>query len=45
VPFSGSSGADKADVDYIGEYRPGMYGFKGYRKGVKPADLALPASQ
>jgi hypothetical protein len=31
----------KADVTYVDEYRPTMYGFKGYRRGVKPADLAL----
>lgn len=35
----------KADVDYVGEYKPGMYGFNGYKQGVKPADLALPAGQ
>ena len=34
----------KANVDYVGEYHPGMYDFKGYKKGVKPADLALPAA-
>ena len=32
----------KADVNYIGEYRPSMYGFAGFIKGVKPADLANP---
>jgi hypothetical protein len=31
----------KADVDYVGEFKPSMYGFNGYKKGVKPADLAL----
>jgi putative heme-binding domain-containing protein len=30
---------EKADVNYIGEYKPSMYGFDGYTKGVKPADL------
>src|ERR1044071_6072150 len=29
----------KADVSYVGEYRPTMYGFDGYIKGVKPASL------
>ncbi|MBI3876755.1 MAG: hypothetical protein HY300_12530 [Verrucomicrobia bacterium] len=29
----------KANVDYTGEFKPTMYGFKGYKKGVKPADL------
>lgn len=31
----------KADVDYIGEYKPSMYSFKGYKKGVKPSDHKL----
>jgi hypothetical protein len=31
-----------ADVAYVGEYKPSFYGSNGYRKGVKPADLALP---
>lgn len=31
----------KADVSYVGEYHPTMYGFKGYVKGVKPVDHAL----
>jgi hypothetical protein len=30
----------KADVSYVGEYKPSMYGFNGAVKGVKPADLA-----
>ena len=28
----------KATVDYVGEFRPTMYGFNGFKKGVKPAD-------
>jgi hypothetical protein len=32
----------KADVDFVGEYKPTAYGFGSYRKGVRPADLALP---
>ncbi|MDB6112861.1 MAG: signal peptide and transrane prediction [Pedosphaera sp.] len=28
----------KADVNYVGDYKPSMYGFDGYVKGVKPAD-------
>ena len=28
----------KANVDYVGEYHPTMYGFNGFKKGVKPAD-------
>jgi hypothetical protein len=31
----------KARVDYVGEYHPSMYGFNGFRKGVKPADHEL----
>lgn len=31
----------KANVDYIGEFKPTMYGFKGYKKGVKPSDHKL----
>jgi len=31
----------KANVDYIGEYKPSMYSFKGYKKGVKPSDHKL----
>jgi hypothetical protein len=31
----------KADVRYVGPYRPTMYGFNGYTKGIKPADHAL----
>ena len=31
----------KANVDYIGEYKPSMYGFNGSKKGVKPADHEL----
>jgi putative membrane-bound dehydrogenase-like protein len=36
---------EKADVRSVGEYKPTMYGFQGYRKGVKPSDLALGAPQ
>lgn len=31
----------KANVEYIGEYKPTMYSFKGYKKGVKPSDHKL----
>ncbi len=31
----------KANVDYVDPYNPSMYGFKGQRPGLKPADLAL----
>lgn len=45
----------KADVSYVGEYKPTMYGtrdspdasdpwgFRGFKRGVKPADLAIEA--
>jgi hypothetical protein len=32
--------ADKANVEVVGEYKPLPFGFGGYKKGVKPADLA-----
>jgi hypothetical protein len=31
----------KADVAYVDDYHPTMYGFKGYRRGIEPADHAL----
>lgn len=31
----------KADVNYVDPFKPSPYGFKGYRKGVKPSDLVL----
>jgi len=31
----------KANVEIVGEFKPTMYGFKGYIKGVKPAAHAL----
>jgi hypothetical protein len=34
---------DKADVRYVGDYKPSMYGFDGSKKGVKPADHELKA--
>ena len=33
----------KADVQLVGDYQPSEYSFGGYRKGVRPEDLALPA--
>jgi hypothetical protein len=30
----------KADVALVGDYQPSFYGFKGFKTGVKPADLA-----
>jgi Trehalose utilisation len=26
----------KANVEYVGEYKPSMYGFDGFKRGVKP---------
>lgn len=34
---------DAADVNYIDPFVPTMYGFKGYKKGVKPEDLKIGA--
>jgi hypothetical protein len=31
----------KAKVAYVGEFQPTMYGFNGFKKGVKPADHEL----
>jgi len=31
----------KADVDYIGEYEPTMFGFGKFKKGIKPDDLVV----
>jgi hypothetical protein len=31
----------KADVDYVGEYQPGWFGFGKFKKGLKPKDLEL----
>lgn len=32
---------EKADVTTVGEYTPSMYGFKGFKAGLKPDDFAL----
>ena len=32
---------EQADVSYVGEFKPTMYGFNGAKKGVKPADHEL----
>ena len=34
----------KANVTLVDAYKPTMYGFKGYKKGMKPADFALAPS-
>jgi type 1 glutamine amidotransferase len=31
----------KANVTFVDEYKPGFYGFNGYRKGMKVSDLGL----
>ena len=31
----------KADVDYVGEYKPNWFGFGKFKPGFKPEDLAL----
>ena len=33
-----------ADVRLVGDFQPSAYKFNGYRKGVKPDELALPAT-
>jgi hypothetical protein len=32
----------KADVDYVGDYKPGWFGFGKFKPGLRPEDLALP---
>jgi len=32
----------KANVDYVGDYKPGWFGFGKFKPGLRPADLALP---
>jgi type 1 glutamine amidotransferase len=32
---------ERANVDLVGEFQPTEYGFKGAKRGVKPADHAL----
>lgn len=34
---------EKADVAFVGDYKPTAYGFDGYQRGVKPQDHALEA--
>lgn len=34
----------RADVQLVGDFQPSAYNFDGYRKGVKPDDLALPTT-
>jgi hypothetical protein len=29
----------RADVDYVGDYKPSFFGFAKAKKGVKPSDL------
>ena len=31
----------KTKVDLVGEYKPRPFGFNGFQKGVRPADLAI----
>ncbi len=35
----------KADVRVVGKFDPSDYSFKGFRRGVKPADLAMTKSE
>ena len=36
---------EQADVRLVGDYQPSDYSFDGYRKGVKPAELAWTAEE
>jgi hypothetical protein len=40
--FTGLEVPAAADVSLVGKYAPSFYGFGGFRKGVRPADLARP---
>jgi hypothetical protein len=31
----------KANVEFVGDYQPTIYGFNGFKKGVKPSDHEL----
>jgi len=31
----------KADVTYVGEYKPSWFGYGKFKKGLKPSDLEL----
>ncbi len=35
---------EKADVRYVGDYKPTAYGFDGFKRGMRPADFALGAA-
>lgn len=38
--FTGLEVPAKADVTIVGAFEPTMYGFNGFKKGLKPADLS-----
>lgn len=38
--FTGLEVPAKADVSFVGEFKPTFYGFDGHKKGVKPSELA-----
>ena len=42
--FTGLPVPAKADVSFVGEFVPTMYGFNGGKKGVKPADVGPKAA-
>jgi hypothetical protein len=33
---------ERASVEWVGKYEPSAYGFDGFKKGVKPADMVQP---
>lgn len=41
LTFTGRKVPARADVSYVGEFKPTFYGFNGFIKGVKPADHAM----
>ena len=40
--LTGLAVPDNAEVTPVGDYQPSMFGFNGFRKGVKVSDHALP---
>lgn len=35
----------RADVDYVGDYKPSWFGFGQFKKGIHPADLRMNPDQ
>jgi len=33
----------RSDVEFVGDYQPTPFGYNGFKKGVRPSDLAMPS--